>query len=301
MDWVRFADMGSEDLGTGQRPRHRGWEQDGMPEVQGDLSHQPGARRRYLEAYLRIAPLALSLWRAAEAGAIASVSLPRPLLDLGCGFGEFGGVFFDEPADVGLDIKRVDLRIVRERGPYRHLVQADAGRLPFRDGAFASVLSVSVLEHVDEVQRVIAEVWRVLRPSGVFVFTTPSPKMGEMLFYPRLLTALGLGPLGRRYGNLVDRFFHHVSLKPPEEWSALLERSGFRVRQAHQTVPPKLTMAFDLALPGALPSQIGRFLGRGRWVWRPPGVIWLWGRLLGGLVEEDKEVGCNFFCAAEKP
>jgi SAM-dependent methyltransferase len=271
-----------------------------MPEVESDLSHQTGARRRYLQAYLHIAPLSLALWRAAEAGAVASVSLPRPLLDLGCGFGEFGSVFFREPTDVGLDIKRVDLRIARERGPYRHLVQADGRRLPFRDAAFASVLSVSVLEHVDEVQQVIAEVWRVLRPGGVFVFTTPSPKMGEMLFYPRFLTALGLGPLARWYGNLVDRFLHHVSLKPLEEWSAVLERSGFRVRQARQTVSPKLTMAFDLALPGALPSQIGRFLGRSRWVWRPPGVIWLWGRLLGSLVEEDKEVGCNFFFAAEK-
>lgn len=265
------------------------------------MSHQPGARSGYFQAYLRIAPLSLALWRAAEAGAVSLVSLPRPLLDLGCGFGEFGGVFFDEPADVGLDIKRVDLRIARERAPYCHLVQADGRRLPFRDGVFASVLSVSVLEHIDEVQQVIAEVWRVLRPGGVFVFTTPSPKMGQMLFYPRLLTALGLGPLGRWYGNLVDHFFHHVSLKPLEEWSAALEGAGFRVRQARQTVPPKLTMVFDLALPGAFPSQIGRFWGRSRWVWRPPGVIWLWNRLLGGLVEEDKEEGCNFFFAVEKP
>ena len=265
------------------------------------MSHQPGARSGYFQAYLRIAPLSLALWRAAEAGAIARVPLPRPLLDLGCGFGEFGGVFFDEPADVGLDIKRVDLRIARERGPYRHLVQADGQRLPFGDGVFASVLSVSVLEHIDDVQQVIAEVWRVLRPGGVFVFTTPSPKMGQMLFYSRLLTALRLGSLGRRYGNLVDRFFHHVSLKPLEEWSAALEGAGFRVRQARQTVPPKLTTVFDLTLPGALPSQIGRFWGRGRWVWRPPGVIWLWNRLLGGLVEEDKEEGCNFFFAVEKP
>jgi SAM-dependent methyltransferase len=160
---------------------------------------------------------------------------------------------------------------------------------------------VSVLEHIDDVQQVIAEVWRVLRSGGVFVFTTPSPKMGQMLFYPRVLAVLGLGSVGRRYGNLVDQFFHHVSLKPLEEWSAALEGVGFRVRQARQTVSPKLITVFDLALPGALPSQIGRSLGKGRWVWRPPGVIWLWDRLLGGLVEEDKGIGCNFFFAAEKP
>jgi SAM-dependent methyltransferase len=222
-------------------------------------------------------------------------------LDLGCGFGEFGRVFFDQPADVGLDIKRGDLRIAEKRGPYRHLVQADGGCLPFGDAVFASVLSVSVLEHIDKAQRAIPEVWRVLRPGGVFVFTTPSSEMGEMLFYSRLLTAVRLRPLGRWYGRLVDRFFHHVSLKSLEEWSAALEGAGFRLREARTTIPPKLTMVWDLTLPGAIPSQISRFLGRGRWVWRPPGVVWLWERLLGGLVEEDAHTGCNLFLVAEKP
>lgn len=291
--------MESEDLETSQNPPQPRSTLDGVPE--GHLSRPPDAGRRYFPDYLRIAPLALALFRAAEARALASVSLPRPLLDLGCGLGEFGRVFFDQPADVGLDISRTDLRVAGACGPYRHLVQADGRRLPFRDGAFASVLSVSVLEHIDQVHHVIPEVWRVLRPGGVFAFTTPSPKMGQMLFYSRLLTAVGLGPAGRWYGRVVDRFFHHVSLKPLEEWSAMLESAGFRVREARHTVPPNLTAAFDLTLPGALPSQIGRFLGGGRWVWRPPGVVWLWDRLLGGLVEEDKETGCNLFFTAQKP
>lgn len=262
---------------------------------------EPLDGRAYFQAYLRVAPLALALWRAAEARAIASIPLPRPLLDLGCGFGEFAGVFFDEPPDVGLDISRRDLRLARERGTYRHLVQADGARVPFADEAFACILSVSVLEHIDEAERVIAEAWRVLRPGGVFVFTTPSPKMGEMLLYPRLLAALGLRPLARWYGRLVDRFFHHVSLKPLERWSADLEGAGFRIREARQTIPPRLMVAFDLALPAALPSQIGRLLGRGRWVWRPPGVVRGWERLLGRLVEEDRDVGCNLFFVADKP
>jgi SAM-dependent methyltransferase len=227
--------------------------------------------------------------------------LARPLLDLGCGFGEFGGIFFTEAADVGLDIKGSDLRLAERRGTYRHLVQADGGWLPFGDGVFASVLSVSVLEHIDAAQRVIPEAWRVLRPGGLFVFTTPSPKMGEMLLYPRLLAAVGLRPLGRGYARLVDRFFHHVSLKSPEEWTAALEGAGFRIRQATETMPPGLAAAFDLALPAAVLSQVGRFFGLGRWVWRPPGAVALLRRLLGRLVDADAGAGCNLFFAAEKP
>lgn len=141
----------------------------------------------------------------------------------------------------------------------------------------------------------------MLRPGGVFVFTTPSPKLGELLLYPRLLAAMRLRPLGRWYGRLVDRFFRHVSLKSLDEWSAALEGAGFRIREARETIPPKLTAAFDLTLPGALPSQLGRVLGRGRLVWRPPGVSWLWEQLLGSLVEEDEGAGCNLFFTADKP
>src|SRR3990172_12549251 len=100
-----------------------------------------------------MARLALALWRAAEAQAIAGAALPRPLLDLGCGFAEFGSVFFEQPAEVGLDISRADLRLARRRGVYRHLVQADGGVLSFADGAFASVLSGSGPAHLDPARR----------------------------------------------------------------------------------------------------------------------------------------------------
>lgn len=274
-----------------------------MNPAQGSSSRaslRPAAGNRYFRGYLKIAPLSLALWRAAEARAFASCPLPRPLLDIGCGFGEFGSVFFDEPADVGLDVSRSDLRVVPLPGPYEHLAQADGRRLPFSDETFASVVSVSVLEHIDEAERVIPEAWRVLRPGGSFVFTTPAPSMREMLFYSRLLSAVGLRTLGERYGEQVDKIFHHVSVKPLEEWSAILESAGFRIQQARYTIPSKLTLAFDLTLPGALPSQIGRLAGRGRWVWRPPGVVTLLERLLGRLVEEEAAEGCNLFFAAEK-
>ena len=269
-----------------------------------------GVRRRigreaglkdYFREYLRVAPLSLALWRAAEARAIGVVEMPRPLLDIGCGFGEFGGAFFDEPADVGLDVSASDIAIARTRDCYRELALADGRRLPFAEGAFASVLSVSVVEHIDEAERVIPEAFRVLRPGGVFVFTTPAPEMGALLFYSRLFAALRLRPLATAYGRTVERIFHHVSLKPLETWRAEVERAGFRVREARETIPPRLTTAFDLTLPGALPSQLGRFSKRGRWVWRPPGAVALLSRLFGGLVEEEGEPGCNYIVVADKP
>ncbi len=60
----------------------------------------------------------------------------------------------------------------REQGA--QTVVADAQHLPFGDGCFDHVFSVSVLEHVPDAQRAMGECLRVLRQGGTFVFTVPS-------------------------------------------------------------------------------------------------------------------------------
>jgi SAM-dependent methyltransferase len=50
---------------------------------------------------------------------------------------------------------------------------ADATRLPFADAAFDAVTMFDVIEHVPDDQGAIAEAWRVLRPGGVLLLSTP--------------------------------------------------------------------------------------------------------------------------------
>ena len=47
-----------------------------------------------------------------------------------------------------------------------------AESLPFADSAFDVVTCCDVLEHVDDLDRVLAEVARVLKPGGIFVYDT---------------------------------------------------------------------------------------------------------------------------------
>jgi SAM-dependent methyltransferase len=49
----------------------------------------------------------------------------------------------------------------------------DGGRLPFRDGAFDTVLSVQVLEHTPTPQALVAEMARVLADDGLLILTAP--------------------------------------------------------------------------------------------------------------------------------
>jgi SAM-dependent methyltransferase len=52
------------------------------------------------------------------------------------------------------------------------VIQGDAATLPFSDGIFSSAIAILMLHHLrsNELQdRAFAEIWRVLRPGGVFL------------------------------------------------------------------------------------------------------------------------------------
>src|SRR5258708_10887458 len=52
------------------------------------------------------------------------------------------------------------------------VIQGDAATLPFSDGTFSSAIAILMLHHLrsNELQdRAFAEIWRVLRPGGVFL------------------------------------------------------------------------------------------------------------------------------------
>lgn len=75
---------------------------------------------------------------------------------------------------VSMDISSEILAWGRSRHPGLSPVQADARRLPFADGSFACIVSLSTLDHFErdeEIDVALAELARVLRPGGTLLFT----------------------------------------------------------------------------------------------------------------------------------
>ena len=130
--------------------------------------------RDYLWLNIRDLPYFRAMLRAVEARLIQQVSLPAPVLDLGSGDGHFASVTFTQLLDIGVDPALKPTREAMRRGAYRLLVQADGAKLPCADGSFASAVSNSVLEHVDNLEEAVIEVGRVLRSGAPFVFTVPN-------------------------------------------------------------------------------------------------------------------------------
>ena len=87
------------------------------------------------------------------------------VLDIGSGAGSF-------PSSLGPFIAiRTDLD--RPSSPAANFVQADAAHLPFADGAFDAVISNHSLEHFHDLAGSLAEIGRVLKPTGALCVAVP--------------------------------------------------------------------------------------------------------------------------------
>lgn len=95
------------------------------------------------------------------------------VLDLATGVGAMAGQLlarYPGIALVGVDLRRPQLASAQANHPGADYVQADATHLPFPDAMFDRVHCSWLLEHVPSPVKVLCEVRRVLKPSGVCQF-----------------------------------------------------------------------------------------------------------------------------------
>lgn len=101
----------------------------------------------------------------------------KDVLDLGCA----GGFMAEAMALRGANVTGIDPAAEAIEAARRHAracdlrIGYDVGvgeALPYDAATFDTVVCVDVLEHVSDLNRVLAEVTRVLRPGGLFLFDT---------------------------------------------------------------------------------------------------------------------------------
>ena len=214
----------------------------------------------FLWLHLRDLPYFRALVRAVEAAFYQGLALPAPTLDLGCGDGHFASLAFNHRLDAGLDPWADPLRQSARRRVYRWLVQAEGAGMPFRDGSFASAISNSVLEHIPNVEAVLAEAGRVLLPGAPFVFCVPNPAYFSALSLTRLF--------GRGYADWFRRISRVCHADPPEVWRGRLEAVGFHLERCWNYFPPQAMRVLEWGHYLGLPSLIVRKV-TGRWILAP--------------------------------
>lgn len=139
-------------------------------------------------------------------------SEPRgALLDVGAGDGTLAKRLCAE----GFDVKAVDLITKDFRAKGLEAVSADLNRgIPFPDLQFSVVVATEVIEHLENPWFFVRELYRVTKPDGIAVISTPN--LANV--YTRAWYAL----TGRLY-NFLDSAYRHIGhITPIYLWN--LER-----------------------------------------------------------------------------
>jgi SAM-dependent methyltransferase len=255
----------------------------------------------FLDQHLRALPYFRGMLRAMEARWYQDVTLPEPVLDVGCGDGHFASVAFDRQLDIGIDPDYGSLKEAAGFGAYKRLIQSDGALLPFEDDALGSAISNSVLEHIPHLQEVLNEIGRVLPSGAPFAFTVPNPGYSSELSLPRWLSKVGLSRLGERYRRWFMVMSRTWNLHDEEGWEKLLSPAGFKIETTFRYFSPSaLTMlewGHYFGSPTLLPRKI-----TGRWILAPwRWNLWLTDRLVRRYyIESPRSDGTYSFYLARK-
>ncbi len=99
------------------------------------------------------------------------------VLDVGCGEGQIARVagYVGASRVIGIDPTWAQLSVAQSRAGPPAYCRGIADALPFPDASFDAVVACLVFEHIDAVDTALAEVGRVLRQGGQFLFFLNHP------------------------------------------------------------------------------------------------------------------------------
>lgn len=254
---------------------------------------------RYFRKYLQIAPLCVALWRSVEAKHLSRIKLSRPILDIGCGWGEFAEAF-GMNIDMGIDVASWDLCAAAKSKMYKNLTLADARNLPFTESSYSSIFSISTFEHIMDTPKLLKEMYRVLKPGGILAITMETNEVDKNTFYRPFLKKIGLVCLSNWLTWAYNTKFHRRTLPSKEKWMKDIQDAGFKIVLVKDIISPLITKLYDLFILTAWPAQIFRpFTGR-RKVYRPKFIENLFVKIFLNYIEENEEKGTNLFIVASK-
>jgi 2-polyprenyl-6-hydroxyphenyl methylase/3-demethylubiquinone-9 3-methyltransferase len=160
----------------------------------------------------------------------------KKALEVGCG----GGILCEEIALIGFDTTGIDpsehslniaVNHARVSGLNIKYEKGTGEALPYPDGSFDVVFCCDVLEHVRDLPKVIAEISRVLKHDGVFVFDTLN-----RTFISKLV-AIKIWQEWKRWAFFPPNLHVWEMFIKPKELKTLLEQSNFEFKEFRGSSP----------------------------------------------------------------
>ncbi len=167
---------------------------------------------------------------------------PRDLLDLGPAEGKVLSKLkeaFPQMTCTGLEYSK-ELIDACEDSRLK-MVQGDAMHPPFEDRSFDVVTASALIEHVDSPGDMLREAWRVLRPGGIVIVTTPDP------FFEHIATAIGHLPEEQHQETMtlktLDKYLRCAGFEPVDLQKFMVSPWGVPGELSIETFMKKIGLA----------------------------------------------------------
>jgi len=206
--------------------------------------------------------------RAVEGRYYENIEISNPLLDLGIGDGHFSATTLPGRVDYGIDPAWKSLLEAKKNRSARLLSCANGSRLPFPNRYFSTIISNSVLEHIQNLSDVLTEVKRVLKDDGKFVICVPNDNFTQNLSIAILLKKINWKRVAKEYQFFFNRISRHYHPDPVEEWVENLQRAGFSIESTWNYFPPRSLAILEWGHLFGIPSWITKKIF-GKWILFP--------------------------------
>jgi len=206
--------------------------------------------------------------RAVEGRYYDQIDIQKPTLDLGIGDGHFSATTLPGVVDFGVD---PEFKSLIEANHYKAadlLICSTGASLPFPENHFSTVISNSVLEHIRDLDSVLAEVMRVLDKNGTFVICVPNNKFTENLSIAVFLKKMRMQSVARWYQNIFNKISRHYHPDEVKVWKKNLESAGFTIKRTWNYFPPSSLTILEWGHAFGVPQWINKKIF-GRWILFP--------------------------------
>ncbi len=159
--------------------------------------------------------------------------LPKEIdkfLDVAGGYGRLADEYLPRAQSATLfDYSETELAQAREiHGDKLHTKSGDIYSIPFPDNSFDALMMIRVTHHLDDMQKVSNELYRILKPGGIAVIEVANkktlPKMFRYWFKGSPINPFSLEPAHLKDLNS-DGFYNYH----PKYIEAIFKKSGFQI------------------------------------------------------------------------
>ena len=159
------------------------------------------------------------------------------VLDIGCGDGAISEMIHNNGNEVwGMDLPDVVVTVPTARKEWLHTIEGDASKSPWdglsvmegtktpvfvESGFFDAIFAGEIIEHMMDLEPFLTEAWRVLKPDGRLILTTPN----AVRALNRVAMLLGAVHTWHEWDKGVP---HHIRYFTPQTLQMAVAKYGFR-------------------------------------------------------------------------